>query len=715
MIFRPLARLASAPLAVALVASLLGRPALGAPGPDASTMPSGAGTPAVASPAVTTPATGIPITATTAPSFDFAPTPTALKATCTSEIDRAKAAADRIAAVPRGARTFATVVLPLEDLSADVNDRTMVATFMSSVSTSRPVRDASLACQNAESDALTAIDARPDLYRALADASASGTARNEADRKLTELWLVAFRRSGAALPPAARARFVRDSQQLAQIQNAYGANLGNDRTTITLAAAGIAGLPADLVATFKRAGANYVVPVDESTSSRFMSDARDAQARRTYYFAQETLVPQNVALLRRAIALRDSLAHDLGYPSWAAYVLADRMAQTPARVDTFLAGLDAKLLPRARADIARLAALKARDRNTATATIDPWDVAYYDNQLRKTTYAVDTNEVKTYFPVAHVERAVFDIYAKLLSVTFAQRSNAAAWSPDVTQWSVTDTATGRYIGDFYLDLYPRDGKYSHFASFPLLPVRRTSGGTYRAPLDAIVGNWPRPAPGKPALLSHDDVETFFHEFGHDMATMLATTPYETLSSGFRQDFVEAPSQMLENWVWDPGILEQISSNVETGQPLPDALIAKMRAARYVDNAYFTTRQIMLATVDMTYHTSGAHVDTTAVWRSVARTATPLGLPPGTHPESSFGHLMGGYDAGYYGYLWSKVYAQDLFTAFAGGNLENPDVGARYRSDILAPAREREPDAEVRAFLGRAMDPSAFYREFATPP
>ncbi len=489
--------------------------------------------------------------------------------------------------------------------------------------------------------------------------------------------------------------------------------MGNDRTTVTLTPAEIAGLPADLVATFKRAGTSYIVPVDESTSSRFMSDARDVRARRSYYFAQETLVPKNVTLLRRAIALRDALAHDLGYNSWAAYVLADRMARTPARVETFLTGLDAKLLPRARADIARLAALKARERNE-TATIEPWDVAYYDNQLRKTAYAVDTNEVKTYFPVAHVERAVFDIYAKLLGVTFAQRSNPATWSPDVTQWAVTDRASGRYVGDFYLDLYPRDGKYSHFASFPLLPVRRNADASIRPPLDAIVGNWPRPAPGKPALLSHDDVETFFHEFGHDMATMLATAPYETLSGGFRQDFVEAPSQMLENWVWDPGILKQLSSNVATGAPLPDALIAKIRAARYVDNAYYTTRQIMLATIDMTYHTAGPRVDTTAVWRTVARKRTPLGLPPGTHPESSFGHLMGGYDAGYYGYLWSKVYAQDLFTAFAGDNLENPEVGARYRRDILAPAREREPDAEVRAFLGRAMNPAAFYREFATP-
>jgi thimet oligopeptidase len=196
-----------------------------------------------------------------------------------------------------------------------------------------------------------------------------------------------------------------------------------------------------------------------------------------------------------------------------------------------------------------------------------------------------------------------------------------------------------------------------------------------------------------------------------MAALLATAPYETLSQGFRQDFIEAPSQMLENWVWDPAILKQLSSNVTTGEPLPDDLIAHMRAARYVDNAFFTTRQIALAAVDMKYHTSGPHIDTAGTYAEVFKDDTPLPVPPGIHPEASFTHLMGGYDAGYYGYLWSKVYAQDMFTAFASGGLESPVVGARYRQDILQPAREIEPDAEVNAFLGRPMDPSAFYKEF----
>lgn len=637
-----------------------------------------------------------------------------IKVNCARVIARAKTAADAIARVPAGKQTFRSVVLPLEDLNANLNDDLLAETLLYNVSTDRTIRDASLACQNDVNDLGANLNARPDLYHAVAAAQASGSGKSDADRKLTSMWATALRRAGAALPPQRRREFVALNQKLSAMQDQFGANLGNDTTSITITKAEAAGLAPDFIATLKpaKAGDGYVVPVNESTSSRFMESATDANARKAYYLASENRgVPKNLTLLHDAIAIRDRLAHLFGYKTWADYVLADRMAGTPQRVRSFLDDLDAKLLPRATSELATLATLKAQTTGVPSATIDPWDVAYYDNLLRKTKYAVDTDTVRQYFPVDHVVGAVLDIYSKLLGVTFAQRRPANVWNPDVTQWSVSDSATGRYIGDFYLDLFPREGKYDHFASFTLLPNRRLANGSVRPPLDTIIGNWPAPAPGKPALLSHGDVETFFHEFGHDMAAILATTPYETLSTGFRWDFVEAPSQMLENWVWDPRILKQIGSNVNTGAPLPDDLIQKMIAARYVNNAYYTTRQILAATADMDYHTSGPSVDTTAVWAKVAREETPLGMISGIHPEASFGHLMSGYDAGYYGYLWSRVYAQDMFTAFEQAGLESPVVGARYRRDILQPARQIEPDEEVRNFLGRPMSPVAFYRDF----
>ena len=652
--------------------------------------------------------------AAAAPALNYAVGASDIQTNCAAAIERAK---EKISATlrARSARTFETVVVPLEDAFADLNDETVAETLASSVSTDAAARTASFTCQNDQSTFQNTVTADPMLYAAVDAASKSGTATTRADRKLTTLWLVSLERAGAGLSTTDRTEFVALSNELAKLQTDYSSNLGNDKTTIVLTPAQTRGLSPDFLASLKKSGANDVVPVNESTFQPF-DDAEDPIARKMFFLALfNRQYPANAKLLERAIAVRDRLAHLMGYPSYAAYVLADNMAQTPKRVDDFLASLDAQLLPRAKADVAVLAAMKAKDLGVKTATIEPWDLYYYENRLRKIKYTVDERAIAQYFPVEHVERAVFDIYSKLLGVTFAKRVSPNVWNSDVTEWTVTDTASGRYIGDFYLDLFPREGKYSHFASFPLLPNRTLADGHARPPLDAIIGNWPKPAPGKPAVLTHADVETFFHEFGHDMATMLATTPYETLSSGFRIDFVEAPSQMLENWVWDPHILKQLSSNVTTGRPLPDDLIAKMRAARYFDYSQRMTQQISYATVDMRYHSSGPTVDTTSVWQAVAAADTATPLPADLHPQAGFTHLMSGYAAGYYSYLWSKVYAQDMFTAFQSGGLESADVGARYRHEILEPARELEPDAEVHAFLGRDMSPKAFYAEFDQEP
>jgi thimet oligopeptidase len=652
-----------------------------------------------------------------APDMNWALTPAQIATNCAAQLAAAKTTAKRIVAVAAKHPTFKDVVVPLEDLNADLNDDLVAETTLFNVSTDPAVRKASLNCQNDVNDYSTALQAEPALYKAVAAAVARGDAKSLADRKLASLWLIALKRSGAGLPDAQRAEFVKLGQQLNSLQENFAANLANDKASIELTQAQLAGLPSDFVATFTRNGDKYVVPADESTASRFMQNASNPDARKMFYMAiNNAAYPANVKLLHEAIAARDRSAHLIGYPTWAAYVLADRMAGTPQRVEAFLDNLDRQLLPEGRKTLATLAALKAKDTGNPAATIDSWDVGYYNNLLMKTKYAVDNDAVRRYFPVDHVEHAVFDIYSKLLGVRFTQRLPGNVWSPDVTEWAVSNALDGRYIGDFYLDLFPRPGKYTHFANFPLLPTRRMPDGSVRPPVSAIIGNWPKPAPGKPALLSHDDVETFFHEFGHDMAAILATAPYETLSGGFRWDFIEAPSQMLENWVWDPQILAQISSDVDTGKPLPAEMIEKMRAARDATiggtfNPYGATRQIMLAKVDMAYHTSGPDVDTTAVWAQIAAKYTPLPMPPGIHPEAGFGHIMGGYDAGYYGYLWSRVYAQDMFTAFQRGGLESPIVGARYRKYILEPAREIEPDQEVEAFLGRPMSPNAFYAAF----
>lgn len=651
---------------------------------------------------------------TTGPDINWNLTAAQIQSSCAAAIDKAKQR-ERALIMQTGRKTFGSVVLPLEDINADLNDSTVAQTFLFSVGASKDGRDAALKCNSDESAFFTDLSASPALYKQVAAAKQSGTARTPYDRKVTELWLDIFKRSGASLPPKSRTQFIKYSNVLTDLQNKFEANLGNDDTTITITRAQTESLPADFVAGLKKDGSDYIVPVNESTITQFQDNERDEAARKAYAIAYNNRQAiANTNLLEQAISVRDHLAHLLGYQNWAAYQLSDRMAKSPDRVQKFLDALDLQLLPKAHQDVARLTALKVKETGDPNATLQPWDFAYYDNMLRKTQYAVDENEVRDYFPVQHTIDSVLNIYHTLLGVDFKQIVPSNAWNAEVLEYAVSDSKTGRFIGTTYFDLYPRPGKYDHFANFSILPVR-IQNGVERPPAAAIVGNWPKPAPGHPALLSHDDVVTFFHEFGHNLATLLATAPYETLSSPFVQDFVEAPSQMLENFIWEPSILKQISSNWKTGQPLPDNLIAAIVRSRYVDLAYTTTNQIKYAEVDMAYHMSGPHVDTTAVWDKLSRSLTPMPLVPGTHPQASFGHLMGGYDAGYYGYLWSQVYAQDLFTAFKTGGLENPLVGMRYRQDILEPSRTYEPDVEVQRFLGRKMSPNAFYEQFNTDP
>jgi thimet oligopeptidase len=646
---------------------------------------------------------------------DWSLTPDQIKTSCAAAIAKARGAV-RALGLRRDASTFDTVTLAIENIGSDLNDELVAQTFLSQISPDAKIRAASDACSDDVAAFGTDETADPVLYKRLVAADHASPHLDTADRALSKLWIQNFSRSGAGLAPEQRAEFVRLSKELNDLELRFGQNRQNDTSTIAITKAQAAGLPDDFVTSLKATPTGYTVRVSDSTLEPFLSNATDESARRAFYIAFENIAsPANVKLLERAIAVRDRLAHLMGFPTWAAYQLDVRVDRSPAHIMKFLTDLNTELQPRSQRTIAEWTALKAAATHDPHAKLEAWDTTYYRNQQSKTKYAVDPEEIKQYFPAEHTVDAILAIYQHLLGVTFARVTDAVVWVPGVTEYAVTDTASGRFLGTFFLDLYARDGKPGGAFNAPILPVRRLADRSYRPPICAmVVSDWPAAVDGKPVLLTHGDVTTFFHEFGHNMAALLTTAPYESLTQ-FQQDFVEAPSQMLENFTWDPQTLRKISSNVTTGQPLPDALIDKLVASRCASdrlcNAYAAVGQLLYSIVDLQYHTSGPHVDTTAVWAAVARETLPFDYVPGTHPQASFGHIMGGYDAGYYTYLWSLVYAQDMFTAFQKGGLDNPAVGMRYRETILAPARILDPTIEVKNFLGRPMSPDAFYDGF----
>ena len=632
---------------------------------------------------------------------------------CDDAIKQARDAIKRIdATTPASPASFEGISM-VERVVATMNDATVAQGVLSQIALDKAVRDASTDCDQKLAAFGVELSADPQIYAMARRGVASAT--NAKDKKLAELYVESGRRAGAGLDDTTRAKITKLFDQLNGLQIAFGRALAEDTSSIVISKREAASLPASFIKTLTPVGDGYRVPVNESTAGIFQQHENVRVARQRFFMAYNTRGGlANVKRLEQAVAIRDQLAHFLGFKSWAAYQLDAKMAKTPARVIAFLGQIDYKLLPKAYDEIATLEKLK-RSGGDASA-FARWDYSYYENQLIKTKYDVNQDEVRQYFPVDKVIPAVLGIYQKLLGVTFHPIVPADAWAPGVLEYSISDIATGKPIGWFFLDLYPRPGKYTHFANFGLRSGRVLPDGSFQKPISSIIGNWPVGAPGKPALLSHDDVITFFHEFGHLMHSTLSTAPYETYyGTAVRTDFVEAPSQMLENWMWQPSILKEVSSNVNTSKPLPDSLIKKMIALKHVADGVDWTTQAFFADYDMTIHSAGPKVDTTALWFDLQKNMTALAAVPGTYPEAAFGHLMSGYDAGYYGYLWSKVFAQDMFTVFQKGGLENPVVGARYRKDILEPGGSKEPDQLLVEFLGRPVSYDAFYRDIGITP
>lgn len=641
------------------------------------------------------------------PGIEWRPTAARLIATCDSGIAIGRSAVAAIHAMPIAKRSFANSIGMLERESARMNRVMGAGPQLMYISPDSAVRDASQACNQKATDFAVEVGADPEIYRTAAALQKTGTS-NAADRKLLALYVENGRHAGAGLNATTRERTTALFKKLNDVQRDYGIAIAADHSTIHISADEAKGVSPQLLGTLKPDSAGgYTIPVNESTIGLFSRTEPVGAARQRFtdaYFARGGAA--NIKRLEQAIAMRDTLAHLFGFRNWASYQLDTHMAKDPARVTAFLDRIATNLHDAASKETATLAEMKRESGDPAP--IAAADLPYFSAMLRRTKYNLDPEEVRQYFPVDHVMKQVLGIYEELLGVKFTEYAKPDAWFDGVKEYVVTDATSGRPRGWIYFDLYPRPNKYEHFATAPLRTGVHWKAGEPDLPVTMIMGNWPTPEPGKPSLLSHGDVVTFFHEFGHMMAATLVDVPYPTLAN-LRQDFVEAPSQMLENWMWSPQVLARVSKNVKTGQPLSKELIDRMIALRQLGAASGNSQQAFYAMYDMRLHMTPG-LETKATWDSLYTRIVASPLLTGAYPAAAFGHLMGGYDAGYYGYLWSKVYAQDLFTRFEKDGVMNRKSGLAYRTMILEPGGTREPDDLLKAFLGRPLNDDAFYRD-----
>jgi len=393
------------------------------------------------------------------------------------------------------------------------------------------------------------------------------------------------------------------------------------------------------------------------------------------------------------------------------------MAKTAQRVNEFLDDLQARLTPVGHAERDKLLMLKKEECAKHGFPFDDklylWDWRYLDRLFTEQALDLDTSLLKQYFPVDFIVPTILQIYQDLLGVRF-QAVKGEAWHLEVQQFSVWEanaTDEKGFLGYCYLDLYPREAKYSHAAVWQLISGCDTPSGGRSYPVSAMVANLAKPTQGNEALMTHDDVVTFFHEMGHAFHGLLSRTRYGRFhGTSVARDFVEAPSQMLENWCFEPKVLEKMSSHYQTKQSLSKELIDKLIKSRYVNVGLFWLRQLYHAKFDMRIHTTKNGENTTQLWNEMRQEISLVVGPEKYAPgQGSFGHMTNDYDAGYYGYLYSLVFAADMYEAIFKSDPLNSKFGHLYREKILQPGSSRDEMVSLEDLLGRKPTTDAFLK------
>lgn len=572
------------------------------------------------------------------------------------------------------------------------------------------VREHAKACEPKVDKLETSLWLDPVVARVIKRYAGRRESLPAARARLLEHVLRDFRRNGLDLDAAGQKHLRELNENLTKLSQDFDANLAASHLTVQATPAQLDGLPKEWLASHK-ADANGKVELTTDYPDYFpvLTYAKDRRvALELYKQFDNRAADTNVKVIEKLIELRHEKAKLLGYATWADYVVEPRMAKNAKTVATFLEGLRQHIAQRGRTEMSAFRAMHVRLGGKASDPIPPSDRLYLEDQVRQAKWGLDSKEVSQYFEVSRVKKGLLEITSRLYQIEY-RPSDAPTWHPDVEAVDVVGK-DGKALGRFYFDLYPRGGKFKHAAVFAIRETVKGPNGERLLPVAAIECNFPKPSAGAPALMSHQDAVTFFHEFGHVLHHVLSQSELATFSgTNVVQDFVESPSQMFEEWAWSKQTLDLFARHYQTDAPIPPALFAKMTSSRSFGRALATERQLFLAALDQAYHTRTPPLDTTRILAEINDAYTPFKYVPGTHFQASFGHLIG-YDAGYYGYQWALSIAQDLFTRFQKEGMLNETAAAAYRASILEPGGSADANELVTKFLGRPPSDAA-YRAF----
>ncbi len=632
---------------------------------------------------------------------------------------RADESVARIIAVPDDERTFENTLDPIDALTAQVELDTNMYLFQAYVSPDARVREEAQAGEELVREWFIELAKNEDLYRAVkAYADTKPELEGERARYLNHT-LRDYRRAGMELPEEKRDELKEIQKEIARLSIEFDENIREDETRVPFTAEELVGMPDDYLAGLTKVGDVYLVGLSYPEFFPLQDLCENETTRKKIWITYKRRGgTRNVGVLERMVAKRAEAARLLEYGSTAAYEVETKMAKTPDAVEGFYAELRPLVRRKAKRDYAEFVEAKRRHTGDPEAELEPWDYSFYKNLLLREKYAVDSEKVREYFPLEKVTNGLFSITQAIYEVEYEEITESARdegrffWHEDVRLFEVRDRASGDVIGEFYIDLHPRPGKYGHAAQWGLAQHRVWADGSVTRPLAALVCNFTKPTAEKPSLLTHEEVETYFHEFGHCLHTLLSEAElFGFAGTGVERDFVEAPSQILENWIWDADVLATFAAHYETEEILPRSLLDGMIRARHLGSGLEAERQFFYGIYDFTLHSDPeGDLDSTELghelWGRRGEGVELYGAIPETHFQAAFGHLTG-YQAGYYGYQWSLVYAADMFQRFREMGMLDPEAGMHFRKAILARGGTLDGLDLVKDYLGRDPDMTAY--------
>ena len=655
---------------------------------------------------------------------DWEQTPEAVETATKNAIEKANAALDQIGAQDLSKVTFKSTVVALDDTTYQAGLAANRATIIKETNTNPAMRTAAENAVKTFQDWAVGIDYREDVYKAIKAFADTRPKLTGEDEKLLKETLRDYRRAGLELPPDQRKEVEQLRKELSKLGTDFDTNIVKTAAPVMFTKADLEGLPDSFFAAPGIKTGDDVYTVMANVTWQFNTveeNAKSEATRKQLYAIRETLGKDtNVPILNQMLALRNKIALRLGYKSWDDYQTEVKMARTGANAEKYINDLITGSQPKFDSELAELQKLKAADTNDPNARIMVWDWRYYSNQRNKQKYAVDKEALRAYFPFQKVLEGMFNIYQNIFGLKFERIAAPYKWIDDLQLYLVTDSTTGEPLGIFYLDMFPREGKFNHFAQFDIISGKLLPDGKYQRPTVALLCNFPPANGDTPSLMTHQDVETLFHEFGHALHSIVTHAKYGRFAgTHVPGDFVEAPSQMLQNWVWDKKVLDTFAADYrDPSKKIPAEIVNKMNEAKLANAGVFYRRQFAFASLDLALHDPHPEdmpYDCVAISNPILEKVF-LPIDPSTTFVTYFGHLNG-YDAGYYGYAWADAIAADMATVFEkskNGYLDR-QAGMKLRREIYEPGDSRDVTVSIEKFLGRKQSVLPFLKKIGIGP